>query len=545
MGMTVLAFAKDSVIYCGNFGMADYNRGIPITDSTVFRIASISKSVTATAFMMLYDQGLVGLDDDISEILEFNITNPHYQSDPITPRMLLGHTSSLRDGSGYNSFLSATYNNTIPPHLSSLLVPGGAYYTSNIWSTNPVGYFTYANINYGVLATVIEKISGQRFDFFVRENIFEPLGMTASFNIHDLPNPDNVAVLYRKQGGNWVPQADNYNGVFPPPRDLSAYTPGNNGFIFGPQGGLRVSARDLAKFMHVHINGGSYQNVRIVNDTIIDRMHASHWKINGCNGNTYGGLFMSWGLGVHLATAIPGNDVVFPGMEMVGHPGEAYGLISDMYFNRNERQGVIFITNGSAYSYSTGNNSMFYTVEEDVFTLLKDSVIDPFLTPQYAIEISVEGEGTLNPEPGTYSFPHNTQLQLSATPNQGWKFEKWVVDEQELLQPEIEITIIRPFVIKAVFSAMGTQIDNNKQDDKFRVFPNPGNGNFQIQNLPPSESFQLRIISTDGQEVFSGTYSNPADGENLSISTGTLPKGVYLLKIQGKSTTHTQIIIAN
>lgn len=367
MGMSVVKVCDGAIDFSKGYGWADYDDSIPVGDSTLYRIASISKSVTATALMILYDQGLFGLDDDINGYLGYSIRNWHYPNDPITFRMLLSHTSTIVDGSKYDNFLNATYSQNPPPSASSYFVSGGTYYTANIFlNKKPGTYFTYSNSNFGLIGTLVEKLSGIRFDIFCKQHIFDPLGMTASFNIQDLPDISKVAVLYRFVGNNWVPQADNYNGVMPPPLNLSQYVVGNNGFIFGPQGSLRTSANDLARFMLMHANNGTYQNTMLLQSTTAQLMHAIQWQFNGSNGNDYYGLFKAWGLGMHVTTNVANSDIVFPDRRMYGHPGEAYGLISDMYFD-TLKNGVIFITNGSKLTYVIGPSSSFYTVEQAVF----------------------------------------------------------------------------------------------------------------------------------------------------------------------------------
>ena len=152
-------------------------------------------------------------------------------------------------------------------------------------------YFSYANINFGIAGTLIERLSNRRFDIFCREEIFEPLEMTSSFNIQDLPNINNVAVLYRKSGQKWDPQADNYLGIMPEPRDLSAYIIGTNGVIFGPQGGLRTSANDLSKFMRMMMNGGEFNSVKVLEDSTVSLILTPTWIYSGSNGDNYYGIF--------------------------------------------------------------------------------------------------------------------------------------------------------------------------------------------------------------------------------------------------------------
>lgn len=362
VGMSVAVVKGDTIAYSKGYGLRDIGRSLPVNDSTVYRIASISKMITAVALMILYEQGLFNLDDDVSSYLGFTLRNPTYPNDVITFRKILSHTSSLRDGTGYDSFLSATYNNNPPPVLQALLTPSGSYYTSNMFSSTrspSSNYFEYSNINFGVVGTLIERISNQRFDIFCKEKIFQPLGISGSFNIQDIPNINNVAVLYRKSGSSWVPQADNYNGVKPPPRNLSGYVIGSNGVIFAPQGGLRISANDLAKFMMMIMNGGVLNGVRILNDTTVQRLLNPVWIFNGSNGNNYYGIFTTYAFGNHRTTNL------LPGETLFGHPGEAYGLISDMYFSKIRNYGIIFITNGGVWG--SGNYSGWYNIEEDVY----------------------------------------------------------------------------------------------------------------------------------------------------------------------------------
>lgn len=362
VGMSVVVTKDSQVVFSGSYGLRDLARNLPVNENTKYRIASISKMVTATAIMQLYEQGMFRLEDDVSPYLGFSLRNPKFPDQPITFKMLLSHTSSLRDGSSYNRFLNDTYSKTPVPALQQLLVSGGAYYSSDMYDGARAphqGYFQYANINFGVLGTLVEKISGERFDRYCRQHIFEPLKMVASFNVRDLPDINDVAVLYTKSGSTWAPQADQYNGIFPLERDLSGYIIGDNGVIFAPQGGLRTSARDLASFLLAHLRGGRDGQTRILSDTTTALMHEIVWRHNGSNGDTYYGIFKNYALGNSTTSDL------LPGQQLIGHPGEAYGLISDLYFSKTGNYGIIFITNGGLWGH--GTYSGWYNVEEEVF----------------------------------------------------------------------------------------------------------------------------------------------------------------------------------
>lgn len=390
MGMSVVTVCGGQVQHVFHAGKKDNTRNLLVDDSTMYRIASISKMVTATGMMNLFEDGLFQLDDDINDAMGFAVRNPNYPDVPITFRMVLSHTSSLQDGDGYDDFLSGTYNfqNDVP-NFSEYLLTSGDYYETNNWRTEEPGtYFTYSNANYGLVGTLIEKLSGERFDQYMKENVLEPLGIAGSFNITDIENIDNVAAIYRNQGGSWTPQADNYQGQMPSGFDLENYVPGTNGILFGPQGGLRISALDLAKILLVHSNF----DPGVLDAATIALMHEPQWTYTGSNGDNYYGLFRSWGLGVHITTNASGGDILFEDDVMYGHPGEAYGLISDMYFGSQNGSGFIFVTNGCFNGYDFGDFSSFYTVEEEVFsaiytqavlnctTTIKENSAIPFLS---------------------------------------------------------------------------------------------------------------------------------------------------------------------
>lgn len=373
MGGSVIVFCESGIVAQHYMGTADLERGIPVSAETKYRIASVSKTITAIAAMQLAEQGLLDLDADISTILGYTIQNPNQPGVAITPRMLLSHTSTIIDGPTYSGFLGATLNDSPIPSLSELLTPGGDYYSAAQFnSTTPGAYFNYSNVNYVILGTLIEQVSGQRFDVYCKEHLFDPLGIDASFNVNDLTDLDELAVLYRKLNGVWVPQADDFEGIQPVWNNLDGYVPGTNGGRFGPQGGLRCSAADLAALWICVFNPASCTTPLVSEATLAQMIH-NEWTYSGNNGNNYFGLFRSWGLGMHRITSTPGGDIALPGStSMFGHTGEAYGLVSDAYMDTTRQAGFVFITNGVGEGYDVNSQSAFYTVEQDVFQAIEN-----------------------------------------------------------------------------------------------------------------------------------------------------------------------------
>lgn len=534
MGMSVVAVHDGKIIYNGHFGLANYATGTPANNRTLYRIASISKTITAMAFMQLYEQGLVNPDDDISDIMEYTIQNPVHPDIAITPRMLLSHTSTFNDGSTYNSFLSTTYNNPSPPNISQLIVPGGSHFSSNIWlNALPGEYFQYSNLGYGVLASIIEKVSGERFDVYVRENILEPLEISGSFNLHDI-SLVNLAVLYRMSCDQWVPQADNFPAGLPEPIDYSEYEPGHNGLIFSPQGGLRISSEDLAKIMITLSNKGTYNGVQLLEEETVELMHQQQWQYNGSNGNNYSNLFNAWGLGIHLITNQEDGDIVIPGYEMKGHAGEAYGLISDMYYNNDPDFGIIFITNGSAGAFFGGWNSAFYEVEEQVFSVLYNSLIVPEMTETHDVIIQVEGLGTTQPAPGTYTLETGETFTVSAEALEGWIFEYFLINNETTIdQPTHEFPVESSIQITAVFSEIPTSTGEIMHDNQPRIYVNHQQRLLTITSGNSSNPFtRLRIYNMQGELVFSRKINEQVNAETETVDISFLPAGTYITQLK-------------
>ena len=538
MGMSVIAVHNHKIVYEGYFGLSNYAENKPVGDRTLYRVASISKAVTSMAFMLLHEQGLADLDDDISDILGYTIRNPQQPDQPITPRMLMSHTSTLNDGSTYAGFLGTTYNNPNPPAISELILPGGNNYASDIWiNANPGEHFQYSNLGYGLLGSVIEMITQTRFDQFVSQNILAPLEIDASFNIHELNNPSNLAVLYRMNCGQWTPQADHFPQVMPDPVDYSDYLPGHNGLIFAPQGGLRITTKDLSKIMVVLMNKGTYDGLQLLSETTVELMQEQQWQYNGNNGNNYGNLFNAWGLGLHLITNQQDGDIVVPGYNMRGHSGEAYGLISDMYFHKDPDFGLIFITNGSAGPFSEGIQSAFYEVEEQIFATLYQKFIEPELATHHAVTILTQGMGTTLPAPGSYTLTEGEILEIKAHPEEGWKFEHFIKEGEIITHPSLEIHIEAPITITAVFSEIGTTTGQNSMHLKNGFFINHKTNILTIRWTPQQlhGHSTLDIFNLKGVQLFSGPVDTKGQQFLKKINVSFLPAGTYVAVLRNNA----------
>ena len=378
MGLAVVLIDQGEVVYQGAMGVANLRNEIPLTLQSKFRIASISKLITSIALMQLEASGKVDLNEDVSRYLGWELKNPYQPTAIITLRHLMSHQSGIRDGEGYGRFLQDMHEKKL--HLKELFMKSGSYYSEDMFADESPGTtFSYSNSAWGLVASVIEMVSEVPFDQYCQTHIFEPLGLTANYNVSQV-NLQELAALYRWSEDRWQAQVDDYLDPLVN-RTYQGYQPGTNGLIHAPQGGLRASVNDLATIARLLMSQGQLDSVQILPAESVRKMMNPQWTYNGSNGDTWNQFFLSYGLGMHILTNTDSADVIFSDLNMVGHAGIAYGLLSDMYLDPETSTGIVFITNGSKNKFEYGNSSSFYQVEQDVFEIchlyLKDSILSP------------------------------------------------------------------------------------------------------------------------------------------------------------------------
>lgn len=352
--------------------------------------------------MRLVEQGKLDLDEDVSTYLGYKLRNPNYPDIAITTRMLLSHTSSLRDGSLYS----------IPPEYSlrEFFFPDGKFWldgehfadTEDGVACKPGEYFCYCNLNFALVGTIIEQLSGQRFDIYMKQNVLEPMGIKASYNPGDFDAEelDNIATLYQKMNKNvwnvngpYIAQIDDYRNGETADRDkvvvtnpvlqaengdlvasVKDYKVGTNGSLFSPQGGLRVSPNEMKVLIEMFLNDGKVNGKQILTKKSVDEMFTPVWTYNDetKNGHT-SGLFYSYGLGIqtmsstHYDRLLKDRDVV-----LAGHFGEAYGLLAGMFMDRSTGTVIYYAMTGmgSPEDENYGEYSGMYKWEEKFCTAL-------------------------------------------------------------------------------------------------------------------------------------------------------------------------------
>ena len=356
--------------------------GAAATGDTKYRIASISKLVTAVGVWQLIERGLIDPEADVSRYLGFTLRNPHHPHVPITTRMLLSHTSSIRDGG-----IAGSYNIPYGHPISEYFTEGAEFFNPRCWAPAqecPGEYFAYCNMNYCLLGTIVEAVSAERFDKYMTDHVFAPMGLTCSFNVSDMPREAQaqVGTLYRKLNeagvqdpinGVWKAQCDDFAEGYPC-QDYSGYVTGTNGSLFGPMGSLRISIKELCEMMLMFCNGGSYRGVQILKPETLERMFAPAWTYDPQlkNGDHYGGLMNCYGMGPHIFTNQAMGDRLVAGqvLPFAGHTAEAYGLVGGMVFDRRRGNGIVYFVAGigSDMNNCSGEYSALYRWEEALLT---------------------------------------------------------------------------------------------------------------------------------------------------------------------------------
>lgn len=367
-----VAFDREGVTATRAEGLADVSAGRKIDAGDPVRIASISKLVTAIGVMRLVEDGKLDLNADVSELLGWRLRHPQHPQRPITLRLLLSHRSSLTDAAGY-------YAVPLDGQLQDILQDPRAWDSEHA----PGTYFRYANLNFPLVASVMEKATGQRFDKLMDALVLHPLNINACFNweMCDEATAARAVVLYDAER---KPVRDDNHGQKPACSvnksssgdcDLSRWRAGANGALFSPQGGLRISANALAKIGRLLLNDGSVDGVRLLTPASVRTLVQPAWTYAPGNGMTFEeddsgqsrrGFMCRYGLAVQtLATPNKEcrDDPFGDGVARVGHAGAAYGLLAGLWIDRKAGTGVVYFATGMPDA-PAGTHSAFTAIEE-------------------------------------------------------------------------------------------------------------------------------------------------------------------------------------
>ena len=325
VGLSVAVVKNNKMIYTHSFGVKNLETGAPLTNENIFRIASISKSFSATSIMQLVEAGKISLEEDVSNLVGFKIRNPKYPETVITLKLLLSHLSSINDSEGYFSL----------DYINPAKNPNWAKCYNDY---EPGKGYQYCNLNFNIVGTIIERTSGERFDQYVKHHILDPLGLYGGYCVDSL-DKNKFAIIYdyNTDSAKFIVSPNAYAARS---EEIAHYTMGYSTPIFSPTGGMKISATDLAKYMTMHMNYGKYKGGRI-----ISKKSSKQMQTPLSEEEQYG-------------FAIENTIKMVDGVHLTGHTGAAYGLFSAMYFDPKKKFGIVVISNGCHPENKDGYNKV-------------------------------------------------------------------------------------------------------------------------------------------------------------------------------------------
>lgn len=370
-GVIAVVASRDRVLRAEAHGLADMATGRKLALNSPVRVASVSKLVVAIAAWRLVEQGVLDPDRDVGFYLGWQPRHPDHAETPLTLRQLLSHTSGIVDGPGYGFALE--------DRLSDKL-------SAQHWAGAPGSRFEYANLNYGLIASVMEAATGERFDRLMTRLVLRPLRIDGGYNWQGASDRAvrRAAVLYRKgrdetawnAAGPWVAQVDDLSGKRPacPVRsttgcDLAAYQPGRNGTLFSPQGGLRITLPDLARIGQLLLRSGEVGGVRLLKPATVTAMLTPVWQAGGAvPGDDYDGTMLCYGAGPHCLSGRAGaTDQPVAGARWWGHLGDAYGLLAGLWVDPAKGRVYAYALTGAASDpYAAPHLVSRLTAPEDI-----------------------------------------------------------------------------------------------------------------------------------------------------------------------------------
>jgi D-alanyl-D-alanine carboxypeptidase len=302
-GMSLVVVQDGQVIYAKGYGYASLESARPVKPEDRFNIGSVSKTFIASAVMLLVEEGKMSLDDTLDKYID---RIPRHWSG-ITIRHLLAHTSGLmRDPD--QAFQAALLANQVIGDDAAL-----DRYKAYPLLWTPGAQHGYSNIGYGILGIIIGKVSGQHYFDFLRERIFNPLGMSSARRIaHNLPEAD-FARGYELNGGKRVPVLANQ---------------AQSVFLGMAPGGIQLSAMDMAKW------DAALYGATILKKSTLDLMWTNHSLVQPANGTD---ADIYYGLGWQLRTQ--------NGVRWVYHSGGMPGHVADFMRYPEHKITVIVLAN--------------------------------------------------------------------------------------------------------------------------------------------------------------------------------------------------------
>ncbi len=330
-GVCVGIIHDGNVIYSKGFGMRDLERKLPVTPDTVFGIASVSKSFTALAIMQLAERGMLSVEHSVKKYLQdFDLPGPYSESAPkVTIHNLLTHTAGIPPLPSLTyAIIESTEPDNADKHAVSQFDVGGEqpsvknskgllkFISSHDYDLLgvPGEYVSYSNDAYGLLGTIIELVSGRKYEEYLQDNILKPLGMShTTTRVDKLKRFAEVTRLYYKDKDDKLCMSQHW-------QEAPSFT---------ACGFLKSNVRDLLSYVDLYLKSGTIGGNRIASRESISRMVTPYYPY----------ILDRWyGYGFNIR---PG----YAGVTLIQHSGSLRGVASNIGYIPEKSIGVVVLSN--------------------------------------------------------------------------------------------------------------------------------------------------------------------------------------------------------
>jgi CubicO group peptidase (beta-lactamase class C family) len=331
-GAGIALVRLDGVEWAGGVGYADRDARTPVTADTHFRAGSISKIFVAAALVQLYEDGEIDLNTPIAELApELDIDNAWQLEEPVRLIHVLEHTAGF-DDMHFNEMYNVSHPADLPLEEVLRLNPA-----SRVVRWKPGTRMSYSNPGYGVAGYVIEKMTGQKYEDRIAEEIFKPTGMTSSSFRLTEDDHARLAKGYEFHSGPPVPYSQIY---------------------LRPAGNLHTTPADLGKFVHLLLNWGE-----TADDLVIDPEYLSNMEHPRTTLASRAGLHSGYGTGLF--------HFFVEGFPMLGHNGGIEGFTSQLGYSTSRDVGYVVLLN------SRGAREAMQRISQLAVRYLKAAVAPP------------------------------------------------------------------------------------------------------------------------------------------------------------------------
>lgn len=332
-GLSFSIVEGDKIVYSNGLGYRNKEKQLPCTSDTVFAIGSTSKSVTALSILQLVERGKIKLEDPIDKYVDVKWARKYGNDNPITIHHLLSQTSGICD-MGLAKILLRNII-FVDEELNKYDLSTNEAYINHINGAyefiNPPGRYSYCNTNFTLAHIIVEEITGQSYDDYVQENLFNPCEMNNStFKEEVYKNYNNriMGYLMHKEDKGWRPEPIDYV---------------NPRMIWGC-GGVYSSVKDLGNYMIALMNGGKFKGKEILQPNSINKLFTTNTRCTEFEEFGIKGMGSEKGDGGYAYGWFAIND--FFGKKVVTHPGSVVVSSAVVIFMPDLKIGFAVLWNG-------------------------------------------------------------------------------------------------------------------------------------------------------------------------------------------------------